>query len=190
MCWIALLAQKIRVCASDKSWYHGHRPQQCPVGEASVVLQLVSTSSASIYRREPCQYFHPADIFADLTLAILPITMIRRAMIPACQRKCVHYSQDRYPWLNARHASRMLIVIFSASLLTTIVSILYAIVLLGPRGALEGVVVQAEVTFVHGAQLLGILTLWISAGCHFPPCGQCRSPRYFRISSPPRFGGY
>jgi hypothetical protein len=41
----------------------------------------------------------------------------------------------------------MLTVIFAACLLTTVVSIFYAVVQLGPGGPLEGVTVQVEVRF-------------------------------------------
>ncbi|KAJ7873540.1 hypothetical protein B0H14DRAFT_3860073 [Mycena olivaceomarginata] len=105
--WVALFAQRVHVCASDKSWYKGHRPQQCPSGDGTVILELVT------------------DIFADFTLAILPPILIRRAVIPTAQRK-------------------MLTVIFAACLLTTVVSIFYAVVQLGPGGPLEGVTVQVE----------------------------------------------
>lgn len=43
----------------------------------------------------------------------------------------------------------MLIVIFAACLLTTIVSIVHAVILLGPGGSLEGVAVEAEVRLFH-----------------------------------------
>ncbi|KAJ7362904.1 hypothetical protein DFH08DRAFT_951131 [Mycena albidolilacea] len=100
LCWMGLIIQKVYVSASDKSWYHGHSPQQCPVGEGVVVLQLVT------------------DGLADLTLAILPITLIRHAMIPASQWK-------------------MFVVIFTAGLLTTLFPIVHARIPLGPRAALE-----------------------------------------------------
>jgi hypothetical protein len=43
----------------------------------------------------------------------------------------------------------MLIVIFAACLLTTLVSIVHAVLLLGPGGSLEGVTVQAEVSLFY-----------------------------------------
>ncbi|KAJ7873541.1 hypothetical protein B0H14DRAFT_3559282 [Mycena olivaceomarginata] len=118
--WMALFVQRVHVCASDKSWYKGHRPQQCPSGDGTVVLELVT------------------DIFADFTLAIIPITLTRNVRIPIAQR-------------------RMLWVIFAACLLTTVVSILYAVVQLGPGGPLEGVTVQVEAATSLLVANLGVL---------------------------------
>ncbi|KAJ7364587.1 hypothetical protein DFH08DRAFT_274963 [Mycena albidolilacea] len=65
------------------------------------------------------------DVFADLALAIIPIILIRNTMLPSSQRK-------------------MLVVIFTASLLTTLVSIVHAVFVLGPSGSLEGISAHAE----------------------------------------------
>ncbi|KAJ7794728.1 hypothetical protein B0H14DRAFT_2392313, partial [Mycena olivaceomarginata] len=114
LCWVGLVIQKVHLYASDKSWYKSHRPQQCNLGKEVIAFQLVRTSDS--------------DGFADFTLAIIPITLIRQVSIPATQRK-------------------ILSVIFAASVLTTLVSIVHAVVLLGPGGSLEGVAVEAEVSF-------------------------------------------
>ncbi|KAJ7900950.1 hypothetical protein B0H14DRAFT_3123586 [Mycena olivaceomarginata] len=56
------------------------------------------------------------DVFADLALAIIPIILIRNTMLPSSQR----------------------------NLLTTQVSIVHAVFLLGPSGSLEGISAHAE----------------------------------------------
>ncbi|KAJ7716899.1 hypothetical protein B0H14DRAFT_3012579 [Mycena olivaceomarginata] len=94
--WIGLMIQVAHVCGEDKSWYKLAKPQ--------------------------C---HLADVFADLSLAIIPMVLIRNTTLPSSQRK-------------------MLIIIFTASLLTTLVSIVHAIFLLGPSGSLEGIAAHAE----------------------------------------------
>ncbi|KAJ7826275.1 hypothetical protein B0H14DRAFT_3467752 [Mycena olivaceomarginata] len=76
------------------------------------------SSILSVKGWELCNLLVP-DIVADITLATLPITLIRHADIPASQWK-------------------MLIVIFAACLLTTLVSIVHAVALLDPGGSLEG----------------------------------------------------
>ncbi|KAJ7291113.1 hypothetical protein C8J57DRAFT_209690 [Mycena rebaudengoi] len=104
--WIGLLIQKVFVCASDKSWYTLAKPQ-CHLGTGVAVLELIT------------------DLFADLALAIIPISLLYNIQIPSIQR-------------------RMLIIIFAASLLTTVASIVHAIYLLGPSGLLEGTSAQVE----------------------------------------------
>jgi hypothetical protein len=47
----------------------------------------------------------------------------------------------------------MLIVIFAACVLTTLVSIVHAYFLLGPGGSFEGIAVQAQVSFSCRSQL-------------------------------------
>ncbi|KAJ7846492.1 hypothetical protein B0H14DRAFT_2584136 [Mycena olivaceomarginata] len=42
LCWMGLLIQKVHLCASDKSWYKGHHPQQCPLSTGVVASQLIS----------------------------------------------------------------------------------------------------------------------------------------------------
>ncbi|KAJ7901008.1 hypothetical protein B0H14DRAFT_2670431 [Mycena olivaceomarginata] len=97
--WIGLMIQVAHVCGEDKSWYKLAKPQ--------------------------CHLGNGADVFADLSLAIIPMVLIRNTRLPSSQRK-------------------MLIVIFTASLLTTLVSIVHAIFLLGPSGSLEGISAHAE----------------------------------------------
>jgi hypothetical protein len=50
LCWMGLLVQKIHLCASDKSWYKSHSPQQCHLGKGVIAFQLVS-ASVVIYAR-------------------------------------------------------------------------------------------------------------------------------------------
>ncbi|KAJ7364581.1 hypothetical protein DFH08DRAFT_839579 [Mycena albidolilacea] len=104
--WIGLMIQVASVCGLDKSWYKLAKPQ-CHLGDGVAAFELTS------------------DIFADVTLAILPIVLTRNSLVPSAQRK-------------------MLYVIFAASLLTTIASIVHAILLLGPSGSLEGIAAHAE----------------------------------------------
>ncbi|KAJ7838179.1 hypothetical protein B0H14DRAFT_2588739 [Mycena olivaceomarginata] len=84
LCWIGLLVQKIRICASNKSWYELDKPQ-CHLGYGVAALELITGPTF-----------------------------------------------------------RMLFIIFASSLLTTFVSIIHAIMLLGPSGLLEGLTAQAE----------------------------------------------
>ncbi|KAJ7099692.1 hypothetical protein C8R44DRAFT_682799 [Mycena epipterygia] len=66
------------------------------------------------------------DFTADLVLAAIPIELLRSIRtIDSSQRK-------------------MLLIIFTASLLTTVVSIVHAVYLLGPRGILEAITAQVE----------------------------------------------
>ncbi|KAJ7507298.1 hypothetical protein B0H11DRAFT_1971098 [Mycena galericulata] len=66
------------------------------------------------------------DLTADLVLAAIPIALLRSVRtISSGQR-------------------RLLFIIFAASLLTTVVSIVHAVYLLGPSGLLEAITAQAE----------------------------------------------
>ncbi|KAJ7481641.1 hypothetical protein FB451DRAFT_133428 [Mycena latifolia] len=66
------------------------------------------------------------DLTADLVLAAIPVELLRSVKsITSSQRNLV-------------------VIIFAASLLTTAVSIVHAIYLLGPTGLLEGITAQAE----------------------------------------------
>ncbi|KAJ7364586.1 hypothetical protein DFH08DRAFT_839592, partial [Mycena albidolilacea] len=104
--WIGLMIQVANVCGANKSWYKFAKPQ-CRLGDGVAAFELTS------------------DVFADVTLAILPIVLTRNSLVPAAQRK-------------------MLYVIFAASLLTTIASIVHAIFLIGPSGSLEGTAAHAR----------------------------------------------
>ncbi|KAJ7795318.1 hypothetical protein B0H14DRAFT_3496047 [Mycena olivaceomarginata] len=119
LCWMGLI-QKVQVCASNKSWYKEHNPPQCHVGKGVAALELVT------------------DVFADGTLAILPIALIRHAIVPTSQRK-------------------MLIVIFAACVLTTLVSIVHAYFLLGPGSSFEGIAVQAQAATAFLVANAGVL---------------------------------
>ncbi|KAJ6610479.1 hypothetical protein B0H10DRAFT_2060136 [Mycena sp. CBHHK59/15] len=105
--WAALMAYKLYICASDRSWYAKVKPQ-CHLGKGVATAELLT------------------DFVADLVLAGVPIELLRGVnMIQGSKR-------------------RMLIIIFAASLLTTLASIVHAVYVLGPTGLLEGISAQAE----------------------------------------------
>ncbi|KAJ3967083.1 hypothetical protein EV361DRAFT_518191 [Lentinula raphanica] len=65
------------------------------------------------------------DIFADIALAVIPIRLLAGVGLSSDKR-------------------RMLYIMFCASLLTSMVSIIHAVFLLGPSGLLEAITAQAE----------------------------------------------
>ncbi|KIK61424.1 hypothetical protein GYMLUDRAFT_225119 [Collybiopsis luxurians FD-317 M1] len=65
------------------------------------------------------------DLFADIALAIIPIYLLRGVGISQKKR-------------------RMLYMMFGASLLISVVSVIHAVFLLGPSGLLEAITAQAE----------------------------------------------
>ncbi|KAJ4490407.1 hypothetical protein J3R30DRAFT_3277847 [Lentinula aciculospora] len=65
------------------------------------------------------------DLFADIALAVIPIRLLAGVGLSSDKR-------------------RMLYIMFCASLLTSMVSIIHAVFLLGPSGLLEAITAQAE----------------------------------------------
>ncbi|KAJ3746372.1 hypothetical protein DFH05DRAFT_1458679 [Lentinula detonsa] len=82
------------------------------------------------------------DIFADVALAVIPIRLLAGVGLSSDKR-------------------RMLYIMFCASLLTSIVSIIHAVFLLGPSGLLEAITAQAEAGTALIVANVGILSPYV-----------------------------
>jgi hypothetical protein len=143
--WIGLMIQVANVCGANKSWYKFAKPQ-CRLGDGVAAFELTSTSARNLRSN----------------VGHTPITLYRRRFRGCYSRDSPHRLDtqllgSRCPaevriifsvhelQLMRLTRPRMLYVIFAASLLTTIASIVHAIFLIGPSGSLEGTAAQAEV---------------------------------------------
>jgi hypothetical protein len=76
----------------------------------------------------PCVHRIPADFIADLILLVLPVRLISSVR--------THFSQRR-----------LLLCVFSASVLTTLTSVVHAYYLIRVAGLVEGLTANVEVRF-------------------------------------------
>lgn len=72
-----------------------------------------------------------ADFLADTLLVILPLLLLWKITLPKQQR-------------------RLILILFSASILTLVVSVVHAVFLIGPTYLLEGVTAEIEVSVPPG----------------------------------------
>ncbi|KAE9395959.1 hypothetical protein BT96DRAFT_922517 [Gymnopus androsaceus JB14] len=79
------------------------------------------------------------DLFADVALAVIPIRLLQGAGLSTDKR-------------------RMLYAMFGASLLTSLVSIIHAVYLLGPSALFEGITAEAEAATALMVANLGVLS--------------------------------
>ncbi|GAW06002.1 hypothetical protein LENED_007894 [Lentinula edodes] len=104
----------------------------------AVIFFLISTMSSWHGRRNR----RAPDLFADVVLAVIPIRLLAG----------VGLSPDK---------RRMLYMMFCASLLTSMVSIIHAVFLLGPSGLLEAITAQAEAGTALMVANVGVLSPYV-----------------------------
>ena len=163
--WVGLLIQKLVHCVSDRSWEKTFEPQ-CHNGLAIGVAELCSMLQTTLVLYQTSDIFVcTADLIADSLLVFLPIGLLWK----------LSASHNKY---------RLLMAIFSASILTTIVSIVHAVFLLGPAGILEGLTANVE---VHSSfqYMLFRSNVFSSGnqGCSFCYCQQSRSCHHLPLPS-------
>lgn len=128
--WIAVLTQKLYICTHHDAWQH-KKNIQCVLGESVGGLELASQSSvrhslSALSHILPCA----ADIVADSILVALPVRLLWDIGISSPNRK-------------------LLMAIFSASMITTIVSIVHTAFELSPNRNAEAIAAHVEVSPAH-----------------------------------------
>jgi len=121
--WAGSLIQKTYICASNRSWYQLETPQ-CHLGKDVAIVELIT------------------DLFADISLAIIPIRLLQGVGLSPDKRRMLH-------------------IMFGASLLISVVSIVHAVFLLGPSGLFEAITAQAEAATALIVANLGVLFPYI-----------------------------
>jgi hypothetical protein len=131
--WAALLLQKTIICAEDRSWYKLAKPQ-CPLGQRVAILELCSEPRPTPFCLQPWLPVK-ADFIADTILLVLPVRLIASVSTPFSQK-------------------RLLLAVFSASMLTTLTSFVHAAYLIMVEGLVEALTANVEVRLSRAADLI------------------------------------
>ncbi|KAE9408412.1 hypothetical protein BT96DRAFT_849516 [Gymnopus androsaceus JB14] len=121
---LGILAPKVYICASDRSWYHMPIPR-CKVGLKNPNIAIGELIT---------------DVLADITLVVIPIRLLGHVNLTSDKR-------------------RMLFIIFGANLLTSAVSIIRVVFLMGPsfQYVISVILVEVEVGTALTVANLGVV---------------------------------
>ncbi|KAH9926761.1 uncharacterized protein B0H18DRAFT_332377 [Fomitopsis serialis] len=140
--WIVVLTQKLYICVHNDEWQH--KPNaQCILGESVGGVELASEPIHRSIGRGMCSHSTTiADIIADTILVALPIRLLWDIGISSSTRK-------------------LLMAIFSASMVTTVVSIVHTAFELGPNRNAEAIAAHVEATVSLIICNLAVLVTWL-----------------------------
>lgn len=123
--WMALIVQKAVHCTLDLSWQKQAKPQ-CHLGRAIGITELSGEFGEIMCIVMMLIRCVAADFVSDVVLVVLPLRLMWNLQLPTRQR-------------------RLLIALFSASMIITLISIVHAVFVIGPAGFLEAMSANIQV---------------------------------------------
>lgn len=124
--WTFMLTCKSVVCSMDESWYEAS-VVQCPIPEWIAISEVCSTFIHTPSIPRLFTLTHPADALSDLILVILPLRLLWPVKLPSNQRI-------------------MVLSIFSASILVSVVSVIHTSYIIPQATFIGGVTAEMGVS--------------------------------------------